>query len=70
MCFQSDWFNKDLCFNVFNINSIEKQEKAKYNIKNNISDAVVVFLAIKNQTRAKTNSKGNRRLIDTKRYIV
>jgi hypothetical protein len=59
-----------LYFNVFTTISNENKVKAKYSIKNNITDASPVFLATKNQMKAIISSERNFRPMDTSRCIV
>jgi hypothetical protein len=55
---------------VFNIRYIENIEKAKYSTKNNTREAVEVFLAIKNQDKARTSSRSIFRLNAKRMCIV
>jgi len=59
-----------LLFSVFNITNMLNKVNAKYSIKNNITDAGAVFLAIKNQVRAIDNSRINFKITDTMVCIV
>jgi len=59
-----------LFFSVFNITNMINKVNAKYSIKNNITDVSAVFLAIKNQTMAITNSRINFRITETMVCIV
>lgn len=63
-------FYKDLFFSVFNIRYIENRENAKYSTKNNKREETEVFLARKNQERARTISISILTLIAAIRYIV
>ena len=63
-------FYKDLFFSVFNIWYIENRENAKYSTKNNKREEAEVFLARKNQERARTISMSILTLIAAIRYIV
>jgi hypothetical protein len=55
---------------VFNIRYIENRENAKYSTKNNKREVAEVFLARKNQERARTISISILTLIAAIRYIV
>ncbi len=50
---------KGLYFSVFNTTNTENRVKVKYSIKNNNTNARLVFLATKNQSRAITSSMIN-----------
>lgn len=52
---------------MFNIKNIDIIEKAKYSTKNEISEEVPLFLAIKNHTRARNISTMNLVLIAARR---
>jgi hypothetical protein len=55
---------------VFNIRYSENIEKAKYSTKNNIREPVPIFLAIKNQDKARISSSSILRLRATRICIV
>jgi hypothetical protein len=59
-----------LFFNVFTIINAENKVNVKYKTKNNITDDNPVFLATKNQTKARTSSSRNLRVTETRLCIV
>jgi hypothetical protein len=59
-------YYNDLFFSVFNITPIENNVSVKYITKNIITEVSEVFLAIKNQIRANTNSIRNFSITETR----
>jgi hypothetical protein len=59
-----------LFFNVFTIINAENKVNAKYKTKNNTTDDNPVFLATKNQTKARISSSRNLRVTETRLCIV
>lgn len=57
-------------FNVFSIIVTKTKVNAKYKTKNNMTDEIPVFLAIKNQMTANKSSIKNLRLKETRVCIV